>query len=337
MDELDALRDFRSGGPDLDEATKARIRARAFGTPIGGSDDERPSPGVGAREPALHEVPEYAPAAPPPHPGRRHARWLAAAAAVILVVAVSLSFAIRRSTTETAGPASLTAIDDLASRAAAQPDRDLAPGEYAYVETVTGTLTTAANGLPSFVVAPEQLWLNRDDRGRELRDASRVGVPMTGPNIQTLGGQTRDLAPGVGGQFGGLTYGELRGLPAGADTFITDLMRSRQISDPAALVPALRPLLAWPTITPAARAAAIRALARQGTPLGAVRDHQGRPGVGIAAPVGEDGQAVFVFDGQNGALLGEFTVPRGSAPDPALATSWYDVIATGFGTSLPAG
>ena len=146
---LDPLADFRPDGYGLDEARRARMRARVLDAI---PDDPAPAATVvlapvataAAVDPTGARTLEVAPGSPEvvPPAARRHwstGRRLLVAASVavaigLLAVVAGTSRPANRQVGTADEPAAMS-LRELAEVAAAQPDRPLAPGEYQYLES----------------------------------------------------------------------------------------------------------------------------------------------------------------------------------------------------------
>jgi len=334
---LDPLSDFRSDGYGLDDARRARMRARvldaipddAFGAaPVATAVRVEPwsAPDIDLTGAQALEVVPSGDSAGRPGPSRPHwstGRRLLVAAAVavaigLMAVVAGSSRSSDRQVGTLDGTATKVSVDELASVAARQVDRPLAPGQYQYVQTTS--LTPAIDG--GFDLSIDDTWHTIDGSGRHR--TSTAQRPAGGePGSEAFGpfGPFVDDPAGLP-PFGPFSYDQIRHAP----------------TDPVALLAAVRAALpgqptwaaaeqiavfeALTATPPAVRAAGLKALALLGyQPMGVVTDPLGRSGVGFQAETPE-GTEVLAFDPATGRALADWNSPAGGPATAETATRW---------------
>ena len=260
---------------------------------------------------------------------RRRPSWKAMAVPAAAVVAAGVFVGVFGLGGSPAGPspAAAAVLNRLARLIAAQP---LAPqpGQYLYVES-RSEYPAFAGGTTceTLAVAHREIWIGRDGSGliRETRGparfssaADRAACLRVDPKMQLQGGGTSNdwFAPQCLGLGPTSDWSSLSSDPQ------VLLQQMRRIdggpSTPGEDFQHIGDFLRETDAPPAVRATLYRAAALiPGIQLlGTVRDHDGRPGLGVAYPsqgpyASNGSSSELIFDPKTGELLGE----QGTGPD----------------------
>jgi hypothetical protein len=215
---------------------------------------------------------------------RRHVPALALTGLVIVVAMVALGVARLSPSSAPDG------FDQLASAAAERPDATLTSGQYLHVAART---TTGADEVT------RQQWTSSDGSGQTVVAALDLRAAGEAPTI------TPYPAPGSL-DFAGLSYEELRSLPAEPSSLVERLRELGVITSttPSGEASALAEVLALDVTPPDVAAAALRALEQLGGErIGAVPDAIGRVGEGLRGANGDGTSWLVVVDPRTGAAM----------------------------------
>lgn len=236
------------------------------------------------------------PTAPPIHRGRALA--LAGLALIVAITGVGITRLSSSPTTD--------GFDQLTAVAAGRPDESLAAGQYLHV---TSRTTFGADE------TTHQQWTASDGTGQTLVHSLDLQAPGQPPAL------TRYSDPGSLA-FAGLTYDQLRSLPAAPASLVERLRELGVITTDASRdeAAALAGVLALDVTPPDVAAAALQALERLGgIRIGPVPDAAGRVGEGIRGANGDGTTWMIVVDPRDGTTMAAH--PR---VDPAAPASRAD-------------
>ncbi len=272
------------------------------------------------------------PGAAPRPPATRFARLVAVAAA-ILVVVLAVGVVVRARADQHGPieqpvtvasppvlPSVITSPSDLARLLGAQPDQPLGPGEFDYTRTERGenaesTDITTNQSVTLLVRETRERWAPATGPGRDLRgprDARPLDDPGATPQTFAPRGSDEPLLAATA--FSGLSYAELRGLPADPVALRAALVAvpSRTGTTRVGLVEFVLDLLAEPSTPPSVRQGLVALLSEEGLDeVGPGGDRNGRPGVNFTIPAHDgSGPWTVTFDAANGHVLGwQYTEP----------------------------
>lgn len=335
---LDPLSDFRSDGYGLDDARRARMRARVLDAipddpivrdagPVATAVrvEPRRTPDIdltGAQTleavPADGSNPRLTPSKPHWSTGRR--LLVAAAIATVIglmAVVAGTSRSSDRRVGTLDGSSAATTLDDLALVAGSHPDKELAPGQYQYVQTSESML--GKDGI--YDVTVDDSWHTVDGSGRR---ETRAMVGRAGPfdeRAELSAPSLRDDSAGLP-FFGPFDYGRLQGAPTDP-TALRDAIRLANAGQPDSAVATQIAALEALTTTPSrVRVAGFKVLDQLGyRPVGQVTDPLGRTGVGFQLET-DQGIQVLAFDPDTGRALGFWNSPSGGPATVQTATHW---------------
>ncbi len=337
---LDPLSDFRSDGYGLDDARRARMRSRVLDAI---PDDGEPAVG-GPVATAVREVPRHrpdidltgaqaleampadghpTPGSPAVRPGWPNRRRLLVAAAVAVVIGLMAVVAgASRSTDRQVGTldsaTTKTSLDELAATAGAQPDHELAPGEYQQIEITQGLRLDDG----SFELTIDENWHTIDGSGHHRTStAKRPSGAQPGDETDVTTGPLVDDYAGLPA-FGPFGYEQLLSAPTDPSDLLEAIRAASPRASDWAIAEQIANLEALTTTPHGVRGAGFKILSYLGfRPVGLVSDPRGRTGVGFQAET-PDGTEVLAFDPDTGRALGYWNSPVGGPATPQAATRW---------------
>ena len=238
------------------------------------------------------------------HPVGRRILAVAAVLAVVAAGALALSRGRAPSTTTAGLPE--RSLAELATIAAAQPDRPLGPGQYDHQERESGSL--APDGRWSVVT--DTFWTAVDGTGRQVHTVS-VRPAGSGPDQAISQPPTSELMNQAGAGWFGFSYDDHRAAPTDGPALRAVLEAEvGPMSSPGDVAIAVASLLADPVTPPEVRAAGLRLLQSEGfVAIGPVQDPSGRQNLGFSLYDPADGVTqVVTIDPATAAVTSVFTV-----------------------------
>ena len=341
---LDPISDFRPDGYGLDDRRRERMRARVLDAipdaPAAATLVAAPAPAEALVTVAEHPDPwvvEFGSGLDrrldsgprrrrghDPHDSHRSnsRRLLVAAAVAVAIGLLAVVAGNSRSSDRQAGTldqsSPVVTLDDLATVAATQPDRTLAPGETQYLE-FTQAIRRDDGG---FDITVDHNWHGIDGSGHRQTDTMvRPEGALPGGEIDHATTPTVTDPPG-GAWFGPFSYAELRSAPTDPAALLTAATAASPGQPSWAVAEQIAVLESLATTPPEVRAAGLRALATLGfRPIGMVTDPLGHTGAGFQAST-TDRTEILAFDPLTGRALGYWSGPGRAAIAPGDAARW---------------
>lgn len=324
----DDFESFRATLADLDPATEQRIRRRFESLRGRGSvDASTTTTPVEAHADVIEltALPTSA-ADREPRPRHTHRVLMGVAAAVVLLALIGIVALVRNAddTADVSSSVDDVPLTEMATQAAAQPDRDLLPGQYLYRAMTEGATFEPSDPLAGgHSTMRSEWWLNRENAGLNRTNEAVWEATSPGQAQGPIITEPRDVVVSASQTFMNpeLSYDQLRALPTEPDALLAAVREANggDLGDSALDAQTLAWWLAIDTVPPAVRAAAFSTLSSLGAePIGRVRTPSGREGVGYGGRGADGREWLLVVDPSSTRLL---AFARGAGVDDRI---WID-------------
>lgn len=317
----DDFESFRATLADLDPATEQRIRRRFESLRERGSADASTTATPDDAHADVIELTALPTSDADREPQPRHShRVLMGVAAVVALLALIGIVTLVRNADDSADVSS--SVDDvplteMATQAAAQPDRDLLPGQYLYRAMTEGSTYEPSDPLAGgHATTRSEWWLNREGTGLNRIDEVTWEATSPGQAQATASTEPRDVVASVPQPFmnPGLSYEQLRALPSEPDALLAAVREANggDLGDSALDAQTLAWWLAIDTVPPEVRGAAFSVLSSLGAePIGRITTPGGAEGVGYQG-TGADGRPWLVVVDPTSTRLLAFALRAGT-------------------------